>query len=562
MFDGQNILPSCPENLKRVVQFLKDKQAQGEFVFSDSPEYWAEHEDLVDSLDLGIDSDGSYFAVSMAYLASLNNGKVFFSEKSNVWRWAWSLNLLAAFAEWPAEYMKNAIESCLGHNDEIDDLMNNVTHTYSYTDFNNGLSLISLLPEYAVSIKAGLMENDFEQYSKIYPPEDNVEGFANAFAIAFRLKTEDVNKAVDRAATFPSFDSPSAMGFFLAALTKVDGERKSLCKEHIRQMLTGDTMQYVNVMAKWAFMFRETDPFLEECILLLVKGLGKENGNLLKPIDNAVSLHHDETQFLIKLVACVAENMAPMEVLKLEKCLHSLSSKKEEFLNLVLSFILHPKGLYRVAGRRLWDTYHMENSDFDASELEEILQCVFILSMLQDLGNPETRLPKVLPLLEKGTNKAKAFLMGHLRHYLDDYMGHVINVLDELKIENEESIIIRKYFEGRANAVSERRAMKELMPVYTYNREFREAMRLQNEHMEEMMKEAEKDYSPAWQEFLATVVLARGGGWRDKKGKTQHLSLISYSVPSHQMVQSLSPKEQDDWSKELIKDWDDTERSY
>lgn len=59
MFNGQNILPGCPENLKRVVQFLKDKQAHGEFVFSDSPEYWAEHENLVDSLDLGIDSDGN-----------------------------------------------------------------------------------------------------------------------------------------------------------------------------------------------------------------------------------------------------------------------------------------------------------------------------------------------------------------------------------------------------------------------------------------------------------------------------------------------------------------------
>ena len=354
------------------------------------------------------------------------------------------------------------------------------------------------------------------------------------------------------------------MGFFLAALTKVGGDRKSLCEERIRQMLTltGGTAQYVNVVAKWAFMLRETDPFLEECILLLVKGLGRDNGILLKAIDNAVSLHHDRTQFLIKLLACVAENIMPTEVLKLEKCLHSLSSKKEEFLNLVLSFVLHPKGLYRVAGRRLWDNYHLEKSDFDASELDELLQCVFILSMLQDFGNPETRLPKVLPLLEKGTDKSKAFLMGHLRPYLDDYMGHVINALDELKIDNEESKTIRNYFEGRAKAIRARRKMKELMPVYTHSKEFREAMRLQNEHIGEQMKEAEKDYTPAWKELMATVVLARGGGWRDSKGKTQHLPLISYSMPSRQMAQSLSPKEQEDWLNVLLKDWDDTERSH
>ena len=152
--------------------------------------------------------------------------------------------------------------------------------------------------------------------------------------------------------------------------------------------------------------------------------------------------------------------------------------------------------------------------------------------------------------------------MGHLRPYLDDYMGHVINVLDELKIDSEESKTIRRYFEGRANAVRARREMKELMPVFTHNREFREAMRLQSEHMGEQMKEAEKEYTPAWKDFMATVVLARGGGWRDKKGKTQHLPLISYSVPSRQMAQSLSPKEQDDWLNELLKDWDDTEGSH
>ena len=72
MFNGQNILPDFPEGLSKVVIFLKEKAAAGEFVFSDSFSEWENNEEVINSIGLGIDSDNFYYAVSLAYLAYLN----------------------------------------------------------------------------------------------------------------------------------------------------------------------------------------------------------------------------------------------------------------------------------------------------------------------------------------------------------------------------------------------------------------------------------------------------------------------------------------------------------
>ena len=74
MFNGQNILPDFPEGLSKVVIFLKEKAAAGEFVFSDSFSEWENNEDVINSIGLGIDSDNFYYAVSLAYLAIFGGG--------------------------------------------------------------------------------------------------------------------------------------------------------------------------------------------------------------------------------------------------------------------------------------------------------------------------------------------------------------------------------------------------------------------------------------------------------------------------------------------------------
>ena len=148
--------------------------------------------------------------------------------------------------------------------------------------------------------------------------------------------------------------------------------------------------------------------------------------------------------------------------------------------------------------------------------------------------------------------------MGMLRPYTDDYMGHVVAELDKLKINNKEAKTIKAYVDGRWNVIKLRKEMKELSPAYTHGKEYREARRVETEYLQGRMKEAEKDHHALWKELASTVILARGGGWRMADGTTQKLPLIQFSMPARQLNESLSPREQENWLNDILKDWNDT----
>lgn len=560
MFNGRNIIPNSPEELTKVVNFLNEKAVVGEFEFSETPSYWAKHERIISPLGLGHDGAGYYFAVSLAFIAVKNDGRIVFAEKDYVWRWAWSLHLIAGIAGWEAGFMERLIKSFEGKEDNIEKLMNWAVQIYGNAYYDDCVELMSLLPQYRVSIMAGLMDNDFERYCNEYPPEDNKEDFALAFVKTNLMNANDVNKAFDIALSLPSFTSTAAMAFFLFIQVKLDEERKGKSEEVILDLLNGDTTPYVTPLCNWMYIKKEITAFEEKCVLSLIKGLRGEKKEVgLAAIDNSVGNHLKDPEVLIKIFVCIAENHQPTDVLRMEGCLRGLHEHNDYFQNMVLSFVMHPKGMYRIAGRRLWDNFHLETSSFDAQkDLPEELQCLFIISMLQDYGNPETRLPKLLPLIDSKSERVRNILMGQLGPYLDDYMGHVINAIDKMKLESKYVDVIKQYYERRADALEKRRSMKELSPRYSHMSEFQETLRLQKVHMQEQMREAEKGHKSILKEIAKNVVLARGGGWRDEDGVVHHLAQIKFSMPSRQLVQSMTPMEQDEWMNELFKDWDGT----
>ena len=558
IFNGRNIVPNSPEKLTKVVNFLNEKAEVGEFEFSETPSYWAKHERIIRSLGLGHDGAGYYFAVSLAFIAVKNDGRIVFAEKDHVWRWAWSFHHIAGIAEWNPNFMVRVIQSFEEKEDKIEGLMSWATQIYSNAYYNDAVTLMSLLPQYRVGIMAGLMANSFERYCAEYPAVDNTEDFALAFVKANSLKQNEVNKAFDIAINLPSFTSTAAMAFFLYIRGKLDEKRKGKCEEVILDLICGDTTPYVAPLCNWMFMGQEVTEFEEECVLSLIKGLrGEKKEVSLDAIDSSIGIHVKDPGLLTKILVCIAENLQPTDILRMEGCLRSLHEHNDYFQNMVLSFVMHPKGLYRIAGRRLWDSFHLESSSFDVQkDLPEEFQCLFVISMLQDYGNPETRLPKILPLIDSKSERVRNILMGQLRPYLDDYMGHVINALNRLKLENKYVDVIKQYYERRADALEKRRRMKELSPRYSHMSEFQETMRLQKVHMQEQIREAEKRQKSILKEIAKTVVLARGGGWRDENGVVHHLAYFKYSMPSRQVAQSMTPMEQDNWINRVIEDWD------
>ena len=123
MFNGRNILPGFPEDLMKVVNFLNEKAASGEFSFSDSFMEWEDSEDIIKPLGLNLDGGNYYYTISLAYLACLNDGHLVLPSDVNAWRWAWSLQLLAEVADWEAMFFGRVIRSFIGLKDDINGLL-------------------------------------------------------------------------------------------------------------------------------------------------------------------------------------------------------------------------------------------------------------------------------------------------------------------------------------------------------------------------------------------------------------------------------------------------------
>ena len=559
MFNGQNILPDFPEGLSKVVIFLKEKAAAGEFVFSDSFSEWKNNEDVINSIGFGIDSDNFYYAVSLAYIANLNEGKIKVPNDINIYRWVWSLHILAEVADWDDLFMGRVINSFYGQNDIIDSLLGRATNVYARKYFENGINLSDKFVHFQPYIHAGLMENDFQRYCDISPPSENQDTFTSAYCMTGALPNNVHEEAFDYFVGFMSLKSNVSMAFLLKVHSELSGERKDDCEDLIKQMLDhNDVREYASSICNWITYDDDEKPFVEHIVLLFIHGLRENDGKYLQMLDKTLEFENFDIDFLTKIIVDISECISPLDVPKMENCLHQMNKDREQFVTIVVDFIIHHKGETRMLGRRLWDDYHLESTDIDISIMSEIEQIAFIYSMLQDFGNPETRLPKLLPLLRKGNNKIKNFLMNILLQYTDEYMGHVVKECDKLNIKNKYIDKIKNYVERRSDIITIRKKLKELSPIYKYGREFREARRIEREYYQNMMKEAKDNSHSIWKELANTVVLARGGGWRRQDGTTQKIPLIQFSTPAPIMNESLSPIEQHEWYNELIRDWNDT----
>lgn len=548
-----------PEPLAKVFALLKEKESSGEFVFCTTFSVWSEAEDLLAPLNLGYSDYLFIRAAGLFYIIEQTKGIFSVPETENVWSWANSLSIIAPIAEWPPEIMTNVVGSFRTEKEEVNRLLGNAVTLYCKAFFDNGYTLLQSLPNYRTAIMAGLMEGDYLRYCELFPPNADIEEFAKSFLHANQIETSTVERVFETALSFQGFESSNAVELFLKAHNFLNENKKVECEKKVLDILhSGSTHLLVPAVCNWLFIRKDVSAFDEECMLALIEGLDESHRNLLRTIDDTVSFRHEgNPEFFQRVALCIAKTLNPVDILLMENMLHVFHKSEEPFLQLALSFIMHTKGTYRMAGRQIWDAYHLESSSFDILGLEEDLQCIFVMLMLDDYGNPETRLPKILPLLEIGSTKVKSVLMMCLRPYLDDYMGHVINALDKMNIDSPEATKIREYFKIRSEQIQARRNLKELSPTITDYIAFQEARRVERKHLQEQIKAAETNHKPTWMDMLATVALARGGGFRSQNGKTQHLIPISHSFPARMLMQSMSPQEQDDWVSRLLKDWND-----
>jgi len=77
--------------------------------------------------------------------------------------------------------------------------------------------------------------------------------------------------------------------------------------------------------------------------------------------------------------------------------------------------------------------------------------------MLQDIGNPEFRLPPIMPLFNSNNKNIRLILYIQLTKYCSFYLGAVKQIFDKSQIrDTEESLNFKKYCENYNTFIEKR----------------------------------------------------------------------------------------------------------
>lgn len=550
--------------ISQMKSLLSEWSEKGDFFFSTEPAEWEKQARKIWNREEGYQLVPYYYGVAISYILEKTGDTKALSACKKKWEWVSGLLALIPVVNWDASVFCGVVSSLQSKSkkpNETDNRLSNAYCIYCKCFFNEGLSLTKSAPDHSADCLAGLMMNDFDRACRLFSPEKDMELFAQAFNRTEGLDNNTVCKAYDIAISLKTFDGNVALAFFLKTLAGLDEGRKTDCEKRIKALLSTKSSSMTNALSNWLYRQNTLSPVIEDFVLLALAHLEHPTEDI-KRLDNVLFLCLINEDFFEKIAVLVSEQYGPNEILSFENCLHKLHNEADSFVNLVLSFVLHPKGEYRFVGRQLWDEYHMENSGFDPLSLNEGEQILFVAFMLQDLGNPEIRLPKILPLFLSTSERVRRALLAQMIPYVDNYMGHVTQAIDEMRLDTKETRLLKQYVEDRAEAIQKRRGLKELSPEYTQDRYYQEACRVEREEHGQHVKAIEEHSSFLWMKMLKTEVLARGGGWRLENGKTNHLSKIEVSVPSRLMVPSMTPLEKDKWINDVFKDWDVAERDH
>ncbi len=222
----------------------------------------------------------------------------------------------------------------------------------------------------------------------------------------------------------------------------------------------------------------------------------------------------------------------------------------------IILLIIDNNARNREVGRNLWDEIAIYTKDFDPFVLTEQQQALFIISMLQDIGNPEFRLPPIMPLFNSNNKNIRLILYIQLTKYCSFYLGAVKQIFDKSQIrDTEESLNFRKYCENYNTFIEKRINCKELNPLYTQADIYEEASREAGKLLKDISSQIGTNDEIERLGFRK-VRLARGYVWRSHDGRLQQLAHIKKSIPYPAGLHALSALESTEYMLKINNNWD------
>ena len=227
----------------------------------------------------------------------------------------------------------------------------------------------------------------------------------------------------------------------------------------------------------------------------------------------------------------------------------------EKWTTLVVELVADNNPYKRMVGRQLWDeTYGCINADI--TSMSEETQCKFGVSLLQDLYNPEERLPHAMQLLNSPYESVRTTVSACLLPYMFNYPGLFESSFQHCKLsENKEVKAIANLISENDKKMEYLRKCVEFQSEYMYPVEYEIANRMQRENMEKQFKETAMGEQHTFMANIKHFTLARGGGMRQKDGTCSNMEKVECTVPIPIYAEAMTPYERNQYSIDILKDW-------
>lgn len=443
-----------------------------------------------------------------------------------------------------------------------------VIRQYCRSNYDNGYELLQLIiPDshlsrnsLLIASMSGLLENNYTKAKELlfnmYDNESLKDQIIYAFTNCISVYPNKSSELYDKISSFPEQRCDATIKFYWE-IWRISDNLQQQCEVRLFDIIDNSSEDLLTSFIEELMHINTVTDFVREYINRIIAN-DRFSIKYISTIDNSIADTVCDSLMLTDFVRAVSRFGLGVNNNMIENCIRSVSEKDPEgFANAVIMLITDNNGMIRHTGRKIWDSSNLINTSFNPLSLPVELQLNFIISMLQDFGNPKCRLKKVLPLFDASDSLVPQLLLRQLIPYVNNYMGSVMVELEALTLVNNiETIQLKEYFKNRCAFIDKRVACKELNPLYTQCKVLNEFKRSDHEYMRDIMKDAQEKSQSSILELFTPVLLAKGGGFRNSDGSVQDLAHISHSVPYPVMSASLNEMEESKLNSKIFANWD------
>lgn len=237
----------------------------------------------------------------------------------------------------------------------------------------------------------------------------------------------------------------------------------------------------------------------------------------------------------------------------------------QNFSTGLINILIDDNGPIRFAGHRILrevvlNTRNRFRFKEDILQLTPVEQYKLWVSVLNNLMEPDSMIPLVLPIMDSSSSFVRTVFRGRIEYEVENFGRTIIEVLErELDLNNPDHIDFIEEIKGQLiksrTYIAEKSAIKELNPKYTHanlKAKFDESYR---EKLHSGMED-EVSANSLLGHLASTVILAKGGGWK-QDGRDSIAQLTSFETVFQLPRQAFIIPERIDYELRLfyITDW-------